>query len=174
MRKTVFWFVILFLILASTTPVSADNSPRIYHTRPEGNVKKALEMANFTFVEHIEQADVLILNGTIPDAQSMASRLKAGAGLLMIPGQDVRTEDFEELTGIPVTFQEESRSASLAGLEFIDDPHLNGIVWNSAPQVWERFQVLTFLSSVQPLVTGYEDNQWLLWRNAEGNIKVCI
>ena len=42
------------------------------------------------------------------------------------------------------------------------------IVWNGAPQVRERFDLQTPVSSVQPLVTAYEDGEWILWQ-AHGN-----
>ena len=51
----------------------------------------------------------------------------------------------------------------------IGDPISRQIVWNGAPQIRDRYIVETSVSSVQPLVTGYEDGNWLIWRLQSGN-----
>ena len=46
----------------------------------------------------------------------------------------------------------------------VDDPLLTEIIWNSAPQIRERMNTETPVSSVQPLVIAYEDGEWILWQ----------
>ena len=62
-----------------------------------------------------------------------------------------------------MTLERREDPVSLTEIE-IDDPLTSEILWNSAPQVRERFVTLTPVSAVQPLVTAYEDGEWILWQ----------
>ena len=64
--------------------------------------------------------------------------------------------------GVPLTLELRTDAVSLTNLP-VNDPLVKQIIWNGAPQVRERFNILTPMSSVQPLVTAYEDESWVLW-----------
>lgn len=130
-------------------------------------MKAALELAKFTLVDDPAQADVLVLNGVIPDPQAAAAQMERGAGLVLILGADLSAESVSAVTGVPVTVTRRAEAVSLTEVK-VDDPLLTEIVWNGAPQVRERFEVQTPVSSVQPLVTAFEDGEWILWQ-AHGN-----
>ncbi len=54
----------------------------------------------------------------------------------------------------------------------MDDPVLGAIVWTSAPQVRQRYEVETPASALTPLVVGFEDGSWVLWSALGGRVYV--
>lgn len=167
MRKIAFLLIALFVLIATPFPASASDNLAVYYAGPDGAVKTALELAKFTLVDDPAQADVLVLNGVIPDPQAAAAQMERGAGLVLILGADLSAESVSAVTGVPVTVTRRAEAVSLTEVK-VDDPLLTEIVWNGAPQVRERFEVQTPVSSVQPLVTAFEDGEWILWQ-AHGN-----
>ncbi|MCX7854969.1 MAG: hypothetical protein N2556_03160 [Anaerolineae bacterium] len=155
---------LLFLLVAS--PVLAESPPplQVYYAGPEGGVRTALTLApDFRLVSDPAQADVLVLNGAIPDPDALAARVREGVGLVLILGPDLPARDVETLLGFPVTLTAQEKPLSLVAAEGLDDPVLTGIVWTSAPQVRQRYQVETPVSALTPLVVGFEDGSWVLW-----------
>lgn len=167
-----FFFITMVFILAfvCASPVEASDTLSVYYAGPDGGTKNALELAGFTLVNDPLQADVLVLNGLIPDVDTLTAQVERGAGLLLILGPELSAEDVTTLTGIPLTLSPRDDPVSLVDID-LDDPLLTEIIWNGAPQVRERFEVQTPLSSVQPLVTAYEDGEWILWQTT-GNIYI--
>ncbi|MBC7228668.1 MAG: hypothetical protein H5T61_15785 [Thermoflexales bacterium] len=164
--------VLLFL---STSPVlAASPSPlRVYYAGPEGGVRTALTLApDFRLVSDPSQADVLVLNGAIPDPQALAARVREGAGLVLILGPDLSAGDVEALLGFPVALTAREEPLSLVAVEGVDDPVLTAIAWTSAPQVRERYEVETPVSALTPLVVGFEDGAWVLWSALGGRAYV--
>ncbi|HEY5118632.1 MAG TPA: hypothetical protein VII90_04185, partial [Anaerolineales bacterium] len=156
----------LALVLAPAARVRASDSIRVYIAGEASTVRPALDLAGrgtFTVVDDPHQADVLLLNGKIPDSNLVASRLADGAGLVLILGPDVTSESFTAATGVPVKFQPIDTAVSFQDISRISDPISRQIIWNGAPQVRERMTVETPFSSVQPLVDGFEDGSWLIW-----------
>ena len=120
------------------------------------SVMRALELAGFTLVDEPAQAQVILLNGSIPNPAGLAGQVKEGRGLVLILGSQTSAEDTGTLLGFPVELERREAPVSLTGIDF-HDPLTSEILWNSAPQVRERFDVLTPVSAVQPAGTGYED-----------------
>ena len=166
MRRVLIILLALLVLFSFATPASADSTVRVYYAGPQDNgVYTALTIAplgTFTFVNVITQADVIVLNGLIPDPVAIAAEVKRGAGLVLFLGPGLSAADIETVSGIPLTLTEKADAVSLTQIK-IDDPLVKQIIWNGAPQVRERFEVLTPISSVQPLVTGFEDGSWVLW-----------
>jgi O-antigen/teichoic acid export membrane protein len=161
--------LLLGMILLPTARARASDAVRVYLAGDASTVRPALDLAGrgvFIVVDDPLQADVLLLNGKIPDPALVNSRLSGGAGLVLILGPEITADGFQTATGIPVDFQTAGTAVSFAVISRIDDPISRQIVWNGAPQVRARDQVLTPISSVQPLVTGYENGDWLIWSNA--------
>ncbi|MCX6035927.1 MAG: hypothetical protein NTV38_13290, partial [Chloroflexi bacterium] len=173
MRKLILPLLVLVILFSFVTPVSASSTIRIYYAGPQDNsVYTALTLApqgTFTFASDPAQADVFVLNGIIPDPAAIAAQLQRGAGLVLILGPGISAADMEAISGIPVTLTEETDAVSLTEIK-IDDPLVKQIIWNGAPQVRERMEVLTPLSSVRPLVTAYESGAWILWAGNQSNI----
>ncbi len=157
----------LLLVLLCTAwfiqPASADNGLRVFYAGPDGSVKTALELAHFTFVADASQADVFVLNGVVPNLASMQARLAGGAGLVLILGPSTTEEQLSGLLGIPLALRPRKDAVSLATVN-LNDSLISSIAWNGAPQVHDRFEVTTPVSSVQPLVTAYEDGGWVVWQ----------
>ena len=109
MRK--FGIITLFILIAFlAAPVMADEaslqdaSPQdassqnvpvqtflllVYYDGADGNVKTALELAKFNPVSDLSAADVIVLNGAIPDPKAVAARVQAGAGLILVIGPEI-------------------------------------------------------------------------------------
>jgi O-antigen/teichoic acid export membrane protein len=170
MRKIILPLLVLAILFLAVSPVSADASLRVYYAGAEGGVRTALELAEFTFVDDPSQADVLVLNGVIPDPETAAAQIERGAGLVLILGPDMTEADVMTVTGVTLTLTARDDPVSLTEVE-IGNPLTTDIIWNSAPQVRDRFEVQTPVSSVQPLVTAYEDGEWILWQ-ARTNVYV--
>ena len=163
-------FFISVLVVLFCDARAASSTIRIFYSGPETNsVHTALTLApkgTFTFVTDPAQADVFVLNGSIPDPAAVAARLNAGAGLLLILGPDLTAQTVQTAIGVPLTLEPRNDAVSLTNLP-LNDPLIKQIIWNGAPQVRERSNIVTPMSSVQPLVTAYEDGEWVLW-SAQG------
>lgn len=173
MRKFITALLTFFLIFSQAAPAHAGNVLRIYYAGPQGAVLTALKLApagTFTLVDDPAQADVLFLNGEAPLLEISSARVAEGAGLVLIAGPGIDSETATALLGIPVSLQPKTEPVSPTALA-LDDPLITQLIWNSAPQVRERSEFLTTLSSVQPLASSYEDGEWLLWQ-ARPNIFV--
>jgi O-antigen/teichoic acid export membrane protein len=155
-------------------PEAPATPPTVYYTGAPGSngVSTALQIAGqagaITLVDDPSHADVIVIDGASPDLPAITQQLQAGAGLVLILGDDLAQPQVEALLGFPVSLQPRQDPASLASLEGLDDPLTTEILWNGAPQVRDRVEILTSLSSVQPLVTAFEDGSWILWRDQTG------
>jgi len=160
--KIILLLLVLVILFTAVAPASASDGIRVYYTGPDGAVLTALELANFQLVDDPAQADVFVLNGSIPDPAAVATQVQSGAGLVLIFGPNMSAADVETVSGVPVTLTEKKDAVSLTEIK-IDDLLVKQIIWNGAPQVRERIETVTPLSSVQPLVTAYESDAWILW-----------
>lgn len=167
MRRLFSFLLILSLAVFLATPVRAEGDLRVFYKGPEGSVQTALKLAKFTLVEAPAQADAIVLNGVIPDLESIRARLADGAGMVLILGADMTEEQVSALLGMPLALRPREEAVSVTALE-VDDPLVTEIAWNGAPQVRERFDLQTPVSSAQPLVVAYETGEWILWK-AHGN-----
>ena len=167
MHKLIFPLLVVALLFLTASPASADSSLRVYYAGAEGSVTTALDLAGFSRVDDPAQADVLVLNGVVPDPATAAAQVERGAGLVLILGPSLSAADVQTVTGIPVSLTPRDDPVSLVELD-VDDSLTRDVVWNGAPQVRDRFQVETPLSSVQPLVTAYETGEWILWQARPG------
>jgi O-antigen/teichoic acid export membrane protein len=160
-----------FLLMAAARPAAASAALRVYLAGESSTVRPALELAGadafvfvFVFVADPGEADVLLLNGEIPDAEALHARLAEGVGLVLILGPQITSASFTDATGVPLGLAPTDEPVSLVDVPVADEPIRRQIVWNGAPQVRERDRVETPFSTVQPLVMGYEDGSWLIWR----------
>ena len=166
MRRIALLFLVPFLLSAcvSASPTPSATPITIYYSGdPGAGVLRALELAAFDRVETLDQAEVIVLNGTIPDPGAVAGRVADGAGLVLILGEAVTPADFETIFKFPVSLEVGEDAISLTEIK-IDDPLTTEIIWNSAPQVRERINVMHPVSSVQPLAVAYETGEWILWQ----------
>jgi O-antigen/teichoic acid export membrane protein len=165
-RRIFFVLITLAILLSFGTPAAASSTLRLYYAGPEKNsVYTALTLApkgTFTFITDPSQADVFVLNGTISDPAMVAARLNAGAGIVLILGPALTAQDVQAALGVPLALEPHNNAVSLTNLP-VNDPLIRQIIWNGAPQVRDRSDVMTPMSSVQPLVTAYEDGSWMLW-----------
>ena len=169
MKRLIVLLTTLIFLFTITTPASANDTIRVFYAGPDGGVRTALELAKFQLVDDPAQADVFVLNGSIPDPVAVAARIQLGAGLVLILGPGLSAADVETISSVPVALTEKTDAISLTEIK-IDDPLVKQIIWNGAPQVRERMEVLTPLSSVQPLVSAYESGDWILWAGNQPKI----
>ncbi|MGZ6346052.1 MAG: hypothetical protein ACXWNC_00575, partial [Anaerolineales bacterium] len=173
MRRVIISAFILLFLFCMVRPVSANTALRVYYAGPQDNsVYTALALApkgTLSLVSDPAQADVFLLNGIIPDPSGIATYVQRGAGLVLIMGPGMTAQDVETVSGIPVSLTEQTNAVSLTEIK-ISDALVTQIIWNGAPQVRDRMEVLTPLSSVQPLVASYETGAWVLWAGNHPNI----
>ncbi len=166
MRKIFIALVVFVIAFGMVGPVQAGNPIRVYYAGEQDNVYGALNLApagTFAFVTDPAQAEVFVLNGAMPEIEKISSQVAAGAGVVLIPGPETDSATVEKITGVPVEVSSRENPVSLTEIK-ISDPLVTEIIWNGAPQVRERLEMVTPLSSVQPLVTAYEDGSWILWQ----------
>ena len=166
MRKIILLVLVTLLAFSLVNPVFAADSLRVFYAGEPGAVLNALKLApagTFTLVNDPSQADVFILNGQIPQPEVITARIQAGAGLVLIPGPTMNPDSVSNLLGIPVMLALKDDPISLTEIK-IPDALVTEIIWNGAPQVRERMEVSTTLSSVQPMVSSYENGEWVLWQ----------
>jgi len=167
MRKLSSVSLVIVIAFFQVSSVFASDPIQVFYAGDlNSNIHRALELApagTFTFVDDPVQADVFVLNGDIPQTEIITKRLNEGAGLVLILGESISQEQVSVVLQIPVELTQETDAVSLTGIKNLNDPLLKEIIWNGAPQVRERFDVVTPISSVQPLVTAYETSEWILW-----------
>jgi O-antigen/teichoic acid export membrane protein len=118
--------------------MAAADSPLVFYAGPDGAVKTALELTGFPFTPDINTADIIVLNGVVPD--QAAARLRAGAGVLLIPAAELPADAAARLVGASVVFSAQEDPITLVSGADGQLPGLDGILWNTAPQVRERVQ----------------------------------
>ena len=159
-------FFVFLLATAISQPAHAKDITlvvRVYYAGAEGSVKTALELAKFELVDDPAQADVIVVNGEVPNTQALHVHLNQEVGLVLFLGPTLSENQVGEILGIPLGLTKKENAVSLTTLA-VDDPLLKEIPWNGAPQIRERFEVVTPVSSVHPLVTSYETGEWILWQ----------
>jgi len=160
MKKLLPLLVILLLLSACAPAQNVDLVQRnVFYAGEEGGVKTALSLAGYTLVTDPAQADVFVLNGEIPFTDAIAARVQAGAGLVLILGNDTMQADVQTLLGQAVTLKAAEDAVSLVDTMGGSDSLAIEIVWNGAPQVRERFSVNGFASQAWALVSAYENSE---------------
>ena len=164
MKKLAF-LLLLVLLLAGCAPAPIANAApaKVFFAGENGGVKTALDLAGqagtVKLVSEMAQADTRVLDGVIPPGA--AERAQAGAGVVLILGAGVTSEQASALLGQPVTLTAAEDAASLAGANGVSQALLTEIVWNGAPQVRER-QALSGLGvGAQTLVSVFESGEGL-------------
>jgi O-antigen/teichoic acid export membrane protein len=168
MRRIFLALIVLIVAFSYVAPVYADEPLYVYYAGPNDDVQQALTLVKaqqaMTLTNEVTQANVFVFNDSIPNDPRIATRVQSGeAGLVLFLGPDVTQKQVSGLLGYPLTLEKRTDPVSPTNLKGVNDPLLTEIVWNGAPQVRERFMVTTPISSVQPLVVGYEDNEWIAW-----------
>jgi hypothetical protein len=69
--------VLLLTLFVGAVPAAAGETLRVYYAGPTGPVRQALELAAFDLVDDPAQADLLVLNDTMPDAGVLAAQVRA-------------------------------------------------------------------------------------------------
>ena len=164
MRRLVVALVAAGIMLAVALPAAAQGTLRVYYAGPQdGGVRKALGLASeFQLVSDPALADALVLNGAIPDAIAIAARVRQGAGLLLILGPGLSAEQVSTVLGVPVSLERRDAPLSMIAAKANADPVLKQIVWGSAPQVRERFDLVSPAFDLMPLVLGFEEPSLVL------------
>ena len=166
MRRLILILLVAFVLTAcAAVPQAAQATTAVvfYAGETASGVSRALDLAGYPRTANLAEADLIVLNGTAPDPAAIAGRVKSGAGLVLILGEAVSQADVEIMLGFPVDLERQQEPASLTEIA-IEDALITEIIWNSAPQVRERYSTVTPLSSVQPLAVSYETGEWIVWQ----------
>jgi O-antigen/teichoic acid export membrane protein len=175
--------VILSLVLLVAVPLAGcapsaaarSNGPvvKVYYVSPDrgvgpgtpGGAATALKLAEADgFIQQVSnpaQAEVFVLNGAAgSDPATVASRLQAGSGLVLIPGPDLTAAQASQVLGVPVTLTPHTDPVSLVNAPQTSDPLTTEISWNSSPQVRERTELKGL--ALTPIIVGYENQETIL------------
>ncbi|MBN2047775.1 MAG: lipopolysaccharide biosynthesis protein [Anaerolineaceae bacterium] len=174
MKKILPLIISFILIWMTAAPVSAHaGGVEFYYEGAEGRVLDALRLAEtFEQVSDPMAADVIVLNGTIQDAKTIRAAVEGGAGLFLIMGAELEAEAVSALFAEQLQLNPQTEAVSLVENTGAVDFILSEIVWGSAPQVRERTPLR--ISGVEPLITSYETDEWILARARVGNGRAYV
>jgi O-antigen/teichoic acid export membrane protein len=163
MRKASLLLILILAILLSTTPARAGTDLRVFYAGPPDAVKTALSLApGISLVDDPHQAQVYLLNDRAPSIDLIRTRVQAGAGLVLILGPQLTSQQVTSLLGASVSLQPEQDALSIIAVQDQSDPLLQAIIWNSAPQLRQRAEIKTSATSLHPLVVGFEQTSTVL------------
>jgi O-antigen/teichoic acid export membrane protein len=177
MRKfllAAFLLVLIFSFVLTAKVLASDSSPgvspqslpsfHVYYFGPHDRVYTALGLyPGFIMVEQPAQAQVLVFNGTIPEnVADFVPYIQKGTGLLLLLGADVTEQEVSTLVGGNISLGAKQNAVSLIKEKSSSDPLATEIVWNSAPQIRDRYTLLSPLADLMPIVSGYETQEFIL------------
>ncbi len=169
MRKLVLLIVVVTILFHPAIAAAEQVPVHVYYTGPAGSIRTALELAeNFEIVKDPRQAQVIVLNDSLPDPELIAGLKAAGVGLVLFLGPHIKASDLETALGIPIYLERHTSPLSLVTVKDSKDPLIQDVVWNSAPQVRERSHLLSPNSKLIPLILGFEDNSFILGKLQTG------
>ncbi|MCX7753701.1 MAG: hypothetical protein N2117_00460 [Anaerolineales bacterium] len=170
MRNITLTLLLFALFFGLVSPAQAADPIRVYYAGQRDSVYTALTLApagTFAFVDDPLQADVFVLNGEIPPDERIARQIESGAGVVLLLAPGIDSAQAQRVTGIALTLRATDSPISVTQAKGSSDPLVTGIVWNSAPQLRERYQVESPVSSLIPLVMSYETGDWILFSHRE-------
>lgn len=167
--------VVILILLAAVQPVKADQDMlRFYYSGEEdSDILVSLQLTDF--LERVDDpvdADVLIVNGSFRESFEPVDLVRTGTGLVIFLSKDSSEANLSRLLGAPVSLEYAEDPASLAVTNTSADRLVQGIVWQSSPQVRERMQIVG--SGLTPVVTAYENQQILLGTQLLGAGRVYV
>ncbi len=174
MRRIILIAAVVALLLATPLPSFAQAAAiHVYYAGLPGSITTALSLSSdFSLVTDLTQADVIILNGQIPDPTLTTAMVKMGTGLFLIMGPDLHPPDLRPLFGNDLDLTQADTEVSLVPAKGVSDPLVDTIIWTSAPQVKQRITFAGF--RLDPLVTGYEDQSLVLGQATLGQGKIFV
>ena len=92
--------------------------------------------------------------------------------MVLVLGPDISSAQFAQITDIPVTLEPVDDPVRPREPAVFGEPVLKEIPWSRAPALRERSRVMTPVSSVEPLVSGTENGDWLIWRLPGGTVYI--
>jgi O-antigen/teichoic acid export membrane protein len=174
-RKIIFLLLIIGLFIPAAAVGAHGEALEVYYAGPDGGVRQALLLdQEILLTADVSQAQVFVLNGTLPeaDAEAIQTQVQGGAGLVLILSPQMTAQAVSGLLGETVNLEKKDDALSLNPAAASADSLLTSILWNSAPQVRERFALTG--GELNPLVTGYEDGSLVLGEKTIGRGQVFV
>jgi O-antigen/teichoic acid export membrane protein len=148
-------------VAKAAPPAAAGEQPlKVYYAGPDGELRQSLLLARCALVDDPAAAQVIVLNDAIPEPAVLAGLVRAGTGLLLIPGPHVNGQELAALLGQPIGLEAAGDAQSIDRAEMAQDPLVSEIIWNSAPQVRERAHLDG--TPFSPLVDSYAGHELIL------------
>jgi O-antigen/teichoic acid export membrane protein len=157
-KVSLVWAILLFTWVSPA--LAAEPHIAVYYAGPDGSVKTALELAKFTLVADPASAEVLVFNGSLPDARQAAELLQAGKGVLVILGPDVTAQQVITLLSADIRLTPQEEPVSLKESAESTNGLLQDVLWNTAPQFRQRFVISG--ADLQPIITDFAGEELLL------------
>ena len=153
--------LVVALLALPTAGAWANGDVTVYFAGDDGRVRTALGLApDFVLTDDLGSAEVVFLNGIVPDPDGIAARVEAGAGLVLILGPGMTEENVGRILSADVRLRFRDDPLSLVPGARGETSQLGDIVWASAPQVRDRFEIEG--PPLTPVVQGYEDGSLVL------------
>jgi O-antigen/teichoic acid export membrane protein len=177
MRRNTVVLIALVLVFLGVSPARAQSvqtgaAPSVYYAGPDGSVRQALLMAHFTLVDDPARAQMLVLNDGAPQPDSLAGLVRAGAGLLLIPGPHLTSAAASALFGQAVSVEQRNDALSIDRAASAEGPLISEIIWNGAPQIRERAVLAGIALDAQ--VDDYLGDETILGQTTIGRGTVFI
>jgi len=164
----------LIILSSAVIPdtVFAQEKLKAFYSGPHGSVLQALTLAKDFQITSDFNADVFVLNDSIPDPQNISTKVREGSGLILVMGPHITKNQLYSLFGLQVEIKPLKKEESIDNLPAATGSVVNDIVWNSAPQVRERTEVSGI--NQLTLVYGYASKETVLGKYALGKGNVYI
>jgi O-antigen/teichoic acid export membrane protein len=163
--------IILLSVILPGTAFSQDKL-KVYYSGPQGSVSQAIVLAKNFELTLGTDADVFVINGKIEMPSAIHTRIKEGAGMVLIMGPDIKNEDLNILLGTPVSLKPLKKEESIDNFPGAAGSIITDIVWNSAPQVRERMEISGLKMS--SLVYGYASKEIIIGKTSIGKSQVYV
>lgn len=173
MRRFFLGLFMFLLAVALAAPAIAAEGIAVYYAGPEGAVQQALAAdPAVALTPKAANAEVYVLNGSIPVAPALAAGVNEGAGLILILGPNTQLADIETLLRVPVTLTPYEAPESLQLAAGADDPLLSEVAWASAPSAHTRYVMEGF--ALAPLVAAGPAEAVVVGRGQVGAGRVFV
>jgi O-antigen/teichoic acid export membrane protein len=175
MRKLILLALAACLFFPANVVHAKNKTLNVYYAGEDGGLRTALGLdKDILLVSDASQADAFVLNGTFPSADAAVIRVKveAGRGLVVILGPGMTSEDISTLLEESTTLEKKDSALSLAPVAGSQDSLVKSVLWGSAPQVRERFDLTG--GGLTPLVTGFEDGSLVVGTKFVGSGRAFV
>lgn len=173
LRRFALLFLVVLLSLAAAMPAAAQAGQLVvFYPGQSDAVGQALELSEeLSLTSNPAEAEVVVINGSLPSAAADLAAAGEETPLVIILGEHLSAEVLQPLLAVSSLAKME-QSVSLVEVKDIQLPLLQDIIWTSAPQVHDWYELKS--PALQPLVESYETGAQVLSSTRAGERSIYI